>query len=85
MLIKSCTKENDDIFILFGGSGSELVLCQRLKRNFISCELHEEYCNMINDRLNNNGFIDTKYKLDCSRHKQDSNKCTSYTNQIALG
>ena len=29
MLIKSCTKENDDCFILFGGSGSELILCKK--------------------------------------------------------
>jgi hypothetical protein len=28
MLIKSCTQENDDVFILFGGSGSEIILCK---------------------------------------------------------
>ena len=53
MLIESCTKENDDVFILFGGSGSELLLCRDLKRNYISCELHPEYYEMILDRLNN--------------------------------
>jgi site-specific DNA-methyltransferase (adenine-specific) len=72
MLIKSCTKENDDIFILFGGSGSELVLCKKLRRNFISCELHKEYYNMINDRLNNNGKIAPQYKLGCVQNKQNS-------------
>lgn len=64
MLIKSCTKENDDIFVLFGGSGSELVLCQQLKRNFISCELHPKYYKMIEDRLAHNGKISTEYKLE---------------------
>jgi len=63
MLIKSCTKENDDCFILFGGSGSELVLCKQLKRNFISCEIHLEYYKMILDRLEKNGRINKKYKL----------------------
>ena len=38
MLIKASTQKNDDCFILFGGSGSEIVLCQNLQRNFLSCE-----------------------------------------------
>lgn len=57
MLIKSCTKEGDDCFILFGGSGSELILCKNMNRNFISCEIHEVYYQMIIDRLKNNGKI----------------------------
>lgn len=64
MLIKSCTKERDDVFILFGGSGSELITCKNLNRNFISCELHPTYYNMILDRLDNDGEIDVKYKLN---------------------
>ena len=63
MLIKSCTQENDNVFILFGGSGSELVRCQELKRNFISCEIHPEYYKMIIDRLDNNGEIKDEYRL----------------------
>jgi site-specific DNA-methyltransferase (adenine-specific) len=63
MLIKSCTQENDDVFILFGGSGSEIILCQQLKRNFISCELHPEYYKMIQNRLANNGKISDEYRL----------------------
>ena len=70
MLIKSCTKENDDVFILFGGSGSELILCQKLKRNFISCELHPEYYQMILDRLSNNGKIKDEYRLDFLKNKK---------------
>lgn len=64
MLIKSCTKERDDVFILFGGSGSELITCKNLNRNFISCELHPTYYSMILDRLDNDGEIDIKYKLN---------------------
>lgn len=63
MLIKSCTQENDDVFILFGGSGSEIVLCKNLKRNFITCETHPDYYRMILDRLENNGKIKDKHRL----------------------
>ncbi len=69
MLIKSCTIPNDNIFILFGGSGSEIVLTQQLQRNFISCELNGEYYQMIQDRLQNNGQINNKYKLDIAKQK----------------
>jgi site-specific DNA-methyltransferase (adenine-specific) len=63
MFIKAATKENDDCFILFGGSGSELVKCKELKRNFISCEIHPKYYKMILDRLENNGNIKDEFKL----------------------
>ncbi|MCD4830763.1 MAG: site-specific DNA-methyltransferase [Anaerohalosphaeraceae bacterium] len=69
MLIRSCTKKNDDVFILFGGSGSEIVLCENLKRNFISCEIHTDYYQMILDRLGNNGKIKDEYRLDFIQQK----------------
>ena len=69
MLIKSCTQNNDDVFILFGGSGSEVVLCKNLKRNFISCEIHPDYYQMILDRLDNNGVIKDEYRLDFIQQK----------------
>ena len=64
MLIKSSTKEGDTCFILFGGSGSELVLCDKLKRNFISCEIHKPYYDMILSRFKNDGIIESKYKIE---------------------
>ncbi len=69
MLIKSCTQEEDDVFILFEGSGSELILCKELNRNFISCELHPEYFKMIQDRLQNNGNISEEYRLEFIQKK----------------
>lgn len=78
MLIKSCTLENDDVFILFGGSGSELIACRELKRNFISCELHPEYYQMILDRLNNNGQIKDDYRLSFIKDRQKQNIETEY-------
>lgn len=76
MLIKSCTIENDDIFILFGGSGSELILSRKLNRNFISCELHKEYYEMILDRLNNNGEIKDEFRLDFIQQKNSETNLT---------
>ncbi|KAA3604719.1 MAG: site-specific DNA-methyltransferase [Calditrichaeota bacterium] len=74
MLIKSCTNLNDDVFILFGGSGSEIILCQNLKRNFISCELQEDYYKMILERLSNNGKIKTEHRLPTFQKNGNSTK-----------
>lgn len=64
MLIKSCTVEGDDCFILFGGSGSEVVLCRDLARGFLSCELHEPYYRMIRARLaRDDGEVDDAHKI----------------------
>ncbi len=74
MLIKSCTMENDDVFILFAGSGSELFTCKNLKRNYTSCEIHPEYYQMIQDRLKNNGMIRDEFRLDFIRQKNGYKK-----------
>ncbi len=71
LLIKASTKENDNVFIHFGGSGSEIILCKQLKRNFISCELQKEYFDMIQDRLKNGGHISQKYKLNNKKEKRE--------------
>ncbi len=63
MLILSCTQPQDVVFVLFGGSGSEIEICQHLDRQFISCELDPDYHAMILDRLNS-GAIDDKYRLN---------------------
>ena len=78
MLIKSCTHNNDDVFILFGGSGSEIVLCKYLKRNFISCEIHPGYYKMILDRLENNGKIKEKYRLHFVKPQRDNTFTQSF-------
>lgn len=39
------------VFIPFAGSGSEIVAARRLNLNVIACELSEEYCELIKDRL----------------------------------
>ncbi|MEW6095540.1 MAG: site-specific DNA-methyltransferase [bacterium] len=62
LLVKSCTMPGDIILVLFGGSGSEIEVCNMLKRHFISAEIDEKYYKMILDRLNE-GEIDERYKL----------------------
>ena len=62
MLIKATTKPRDVVLILFGGSGSEVEIAQRLNRNFITAEIDPQYCRIIEDRLKK-GYIDSPYRL----------------------
>lgn len=66
-LILASTKENDLVFIHFGGSGNEIFLTKKLKRNFISAEIDKIYYKMIQERLKLNGEIPLKYKLKNNR------------------
>ena len=62
MLINATTKPDDSVFILFGGSGSEIMLAKRMRRIFLSCEIHKPYYAMIQDRLKHDGEIREKYR-----------------------
>jgi len=57
LLIKSVTKPKDTVLILFAGSGSEIDVCRKLGRNWISAELNEEYCEHIEKKLDNEILI----------------------------
>jgi len=70
MLIKSSTKPNDIVLVLFGGSGAEIDVCRNLNRKFISAELDKKYCALINNRLAN-GFIAPEYKLFRIKKRKD--------------
>ena len=69
LLVKASTKENDTVFIHFGGSGSEIIHAKKLKRNYISCEIHPDYHKMILERIKNNGNISLEYRLDFIKQK----------------
>lgn len=56
LFIKSCTKPGDDVFVLFGGSGSEVAKVKELKRNYLTCEIHPDYCGIIRTRIKNNSI-----------------------------
>ncbi len=51
-IVKASSNENDNVLIPFGGSGSEIVACQELKRNCIVFETENQYVDIINQRLN---------------------------------
>jgi len=62
MLIEACTKPKDIVFILFGGSGSEIEVCKILNRKYISAEIDKKYYEVILDRIKN-GRISQKHRL----------------------
>jgi len=62
MLIEATTIPKDLVLVLFGGSGSELELCKKLNRNYISAEIDKKYHDLITDRLKN-GYIKEEYRL----------------------
>lgn len=63
LLLKSSTKEGNNVFILFGGSGSEIMSALKLKRDIVSCELNKRYHEMITDRINSGDKDLEKYRL----------------------
>jgi len=52
-LIETSSRENDLVYIPFGGSGTEMEQCQLLNRRCIGSELEKKYCDIIEDRLKN--------------------------------
>lgn len=68
MLIQSCTMPNDNVLILFGGSGSEVEICKILKRQYISAEIDKKYHKLILDRMST-GRIEEKYRLRLKKYE----------------
>ena len=69
LLIKSCTLPGDTVFVLFGGSGSEVVQAQNLGRNFLTCEIQPDYCEIIESRLRQGGVIDIEHLSETKRKR----------------
>jgi len=63
MLFKATTRRGDIVLVLFGGSGSELVVCKRLGLNFISAEIEPAYVRIIEERLRLGGEVPSKYRM----------------------
>lgn len=49
-LITAYSNPNDIIFDPYLGTGTTSLLCQQLNRNFIGCDIEEEYCRITNKR-----------------------------------
>ena len=62
LMMKSCTKAGDSVFVLFGGSGSEVALAKALGRIYLTCEIQPDYCDIIRARLAN-GDIAEQHRL----------------------
>jgi len=66
-LAKRCIKMfsyiDDTILDPFAGAGTTLVVAKELNRNAIGCELSEEYCKIIEDRLGINENVDGRPKI----------------------
>ena len=62
LLLKAGTVPGDTVFVLFGGSGSEVVQAQKLGLNFLTCELQPRYCEIIESRLRNRGEIERLHR-----------------------
>ncbi|MCC7430546.1 site-specific DNA-methyltransferase [bacterium] len=52
-LVKASSNENDLVFDPFAGSGTVPVVCQKLKRDFIGCEVNPAYVKIAKERLEN--------------------------------
>lgn len=63
MLFKATTKPGDTVLVLFAGSGSELVVCRRLKLNFVSAEIEPAYIKIIEERLKRGGEVPSEYRM----------------------
>jgi DNA modification methylase len=48
--LKRCTKVNDVVLDVFGGSGSTLIACEQMKRVALLSELEPVFCQVIIDR-----------------------------------
>lgn len=52
-IIQCFSKEGDVVFDPFAGSGTTLFAANKLKRNFLGCEIAQEYCDIFNERMKN--------------------------------
>lgn len=51
-MIKASSNKGDLVLDLFSGTGTTAYCAKKLGRRFIACDNNEEYCSIINERLN---------------------------------
>jgi site-specific DNA-methyltransferase (adenine-specific) len=62
--IKLFTKENDWVLDPFMGSGTSIIVANKMKRNSIGIDVLPEYYDMVNEKINNNVNNDEKNILE---------------------
>ena len=67
LLLKASSVPGDTAFILFGGSGSEVVQAKKLGLTYLTCELQPGYCEIIESRLRNDGEIEPERRHPAQR------------------
>ena len=60
-IITIFSNENDLVLDTFAGSGSTLIACKNLNRNFIGVEMNKEYYDIATERLGN---VEIKHKVN---------------------
>ena len=63
-LIKTYTIEGDLVLDNCAGTGSSLVACKQINRNFIGIELNQDYINICNKRLSQKTMLEIAEKRD---------------------
>lgn len=58
-LLKNYANKGDKIFDPFAGSGSFLVACKQMGFDFVGCEINKDYCNIINERLQQKTLVES--------------------------
>lgn len=58
--LRRCTRVNDIVLDLFGGSGSTLIACQQLKRRCYMAEINPIFCQLIINRFEKYANIKAK-------------------------
>jgi DNA modification methylase len=56
-IIKASSNPGDVVFDPFCGSGTVPVVCQRLGRRFLACEINADYCRMAEERMAKAGEV----------------------------
>ena len=51
--ILASSNERDLVIDPFGGSGTTYIVCERYNRRWLGCEISEEHCQIIKERLEN--------------------------------
>jgi len=50
-IIKASSNPGDVVFDPFSGSGTVSVVCERLGRRFVACEINADYCHIAEERM----------------------------------